>query len=148
MRRPIGAEPPPPLVLIVEDANFNVHAERLTLESSGFEVINTEEGGAAIALARLHTPDLIILDLGLPDVNGLTVIEQLKADEKTAEIPILVCSADDRGETIAACRAAGCAEYLIKPFSAEQLIEAVEAVLAEGGDTPPVDTPPGPTIAA
>lgn len=147
MKRPIGAEPNRPLVLIVEDANFNIHAERMTLESSGYEVMTTETGGTAAALARHHHPDIVIVDLGLPDVSGLTVIEELKADSATRHIPILVCSADDREETIATCREKGAARYLAKPFSAEQFLEAVEEVLA--ATTPPADTPPsGPIIAA
>lgn len=146
MKRPKGASPIRPLVLIVEDANFNVHAERLTLESSGYDVITTEKGRHAVALALVNHPNIVIVDLGLPDINGLTVIRDLKAEEETRDIPILVCSADDREETIAECRQAGAAEYLAKPFSAEQFLEAVESVLADG--TPPVDTPGGPTIAA
>ena len=88
MKLPIGAEPNPPLVLIVEDANFNIHAERITLESSGYEVMTTETGSTAPTLAKLHHPDIVIVDLGLPDVSGLTVIDELKAERSTREIPI------------------------------------------------------------
>jgi CheY-like chemotaxis protein len=129
MQKPLGAEPESPLVLIVEDASFNLHAERITLESSGYRVINTEEGGEAILLAKLHHPDLVVLDLGLPDMNGRAVVDSLKADESSREIPILICTADDREETAAACMAAGCTDVLIKPFSSEQLLDAVGRVL-------------------
>jgi CheY-like chemotaxis protein len=74
------------------------------------------------------------------------VLANLKKDKETQTIPILVCSADDREETISACKLAGCAEYLVKPFSAEQFLEAVETIL--NAETPPLDTPSGPTIAA
>jgi CheY-like chemotaxis protein len=143
MRKPIGAETKLPLVLIVEDANFNLHAERITLESAGYDVINTETGANALPLAQLHHPDLVILDLGLPDVPGLTVIRDLKADESTCTIPVLVCSADDRDETIAECRRAGCVDYLTKPFSADQLIAAVTAALGLTSEGPR-----GPNVAA
>ena len=129
MQMPMGAEPELPLVLIVEDASFNLHAERITLEASGYRVINTEEGGSAIVLAKLHHPDLVVLDLGLPDMNGRAVITNLRKDKATREIPILVCTADDRQETVDECVAAGCTDYLIKPFSSEQLIAAVEKIL-------------------
>ncbi len=145
MQMPIGVEPQLPLVLIVEDASFNLHAERITLEATGYRVINTEEGASAIVLAKLHHPDLILLDLGLPDMNGLTVIETLKADDTSRDIPILVCTADDRAETRDASVAAGCTDLLLKPFSSEQLVDAVERIL----DGPrAADPPPGPEDAA
>jgi CheY-like chemotaxis protein len=136
---PSGAEPELPLVLIVEDANFNLHAERMTLESFDYRVINTEEGASAILLAKLHRPDLILLDLGLPDMSGVTVIKSLKAEEITDSIPILVCTADDREETAKECQEAGCADLLLKPFSSEQLLEAVERILATSRDGAPSD---------
>jgi two-component system cell cycle response regulator DivK len=144
MKKPLGAEPDLPLVLIVEDASFNLHAERITLEASNYRVINTEEGGSAIVLAKLHRPDLILLDLGLPDMSGRTVIANLKSDDTTREIPILVCTADDRRETLDACLAEGCTGYLLKPFSSEQLLEAVERILTETRD----GAPSGPAPAA
>jgi CheY-like chemotaxis protein len=137
---PSGAEPELPLVLIVEDANFNLHAERMTLESFDYRVINTEEGASAILLAKLHRPDLVLLDLGLPDMNGVTVLKSLKADKVTRSIPVIVCTADDREETAHACRDAGCTDLLLKPFSSEQLLEAVGRVLAatqDGAPSPP-----------
>jgi CheY-like chemotaxis protein len=139
MHMPLGAEPEPPLILIVEDANFNLHAECMTLEASGYRVAKAEEGAAAIVLAKLEHPDLILLDLGLPDMNGLAVLARLREDDATSETPVLVCTADDSPESIDACTGAGCAGYLIKPFSSEQLLEAVKNVLGE-----PEEYPPGP----
>jgi len=144
MQMPSGAEPELPLVLIVEDANFNLHAERMTLETFDYRVINTEEGASAILLAKLNRPDLILLDLGLPDMNGITVLESLRAEEITSSIPVIVCTADDREETASACREAGCTDLLLKPFSSEQLLEAVERVLATTRD----EAPSGPAGAA
>jgi CheY-like chemotaxis protein len=129
MQMPMGAGPELPLVLIVEDANFNLHAERITLESTGYRVINAEEGGSGLLLAKLHHPDLILLDLGLPDMNGRLVIQKLKADHDTRQIPVIVCTADDTQTTVDECRAAGCALMLHKPFSSEQLLDAVVQVL-------------------
>jgi CheY-like chemotaxis protein len=137
MQMPRGAEPETPLILIVEDASFNLHAERITLEASGYRVIKSEEGAAALLLAKLNRPDLILLDLGLPDMNGLAVLAELKSDEATAGIPVLVCTADDRPETLESCTDAGCAGFLLKPFSSEQLLEAVTRVLGEREETPP-----------
>jgi CheY-like chemotaxis protein len=144
MQMPMGAGPDVPLVLIVEDASFNVHAERITLESSGYRVINTEEGGSAILLAKLHHPDLIVLDLGLPDMNGRIVLESLKGEDETRGIPILICTADDREETRDECRRAGCTDLLLKPFSSEQLLDAVGRILDESRD----GAPSGPAGAA
>jgi CheY-like chemotaxis protein len=124
-------------VLIVEDANFNLHAERITLESWGYRVINTPEGASGVRMARAHQPDLIVLDLGLPDMPGTWVIEELKRDDTTREIPILVCTADEREETRRTCFASGCDAYLLKPFSAEQLLDAVGRVLSGSSDGEP-----------
>ena len=129
MLRPKGQEPPQPVVLLVEDADFNQRAARMTLESCGYDVLQTEQGSKAVILARIHTPALVVLDLGLPDIDGLSVATDLKGDDATRDIPILVCSADDRQETIEACLGAGCSEYLVKPFSADDLVAAVERTL-------------------
>lgn len=139
MQQPIGSRPDAGLVLVVEDANFNSRAARITLESSGYGVIEAEEGSKALTLARIHTPDLVVLDLGLPDVDGLSVATALKADETTRDIPILVCSADDREETKQACLSAGCGEYLKKPFSADEFLAAVERTLGRGETDEPED---------
>jgi DNA-binding response OmpR family regulator len=136
MLNPLGSGSPRTLVLLVEDADFNSRAARITLESSGYDVIDAGQGAEAIVLARLHTPDLVVLDLGLPDISGLTVATDLKADETTSAIPILVCSADDREETMKACMSAGCSEYLLKPFSADDLLAAVERTLRKSGVGP------------
>jgi two-component system KDP operon response regulator KdpE len=137
MHIPLGAGPAPPLILIVEDASFNLHAERITLEASGYRVIKAEEGAAALLLATLHRPDLILLDLGLPDMNGLAVIMRLKGDVGTRNTPVIVCTGDDRPETLAECTAAGCAGFLLKPFSSEELLAEVSRVLGEREESPP-----------
>jgi CheY-like chemotaxis protein len=149
MLRPKGQQPAQPLVLLVEDANFNQRAARMTLESGGYDVIDAEEGSKAILLAKHHTPDLVVLDLGLPDIDGLAVANDLKGDDSTREIPILVCSADARQETIDACIQAGCSEYLVKPFSADDLLAAVERTMAKDGGAPepPGDSPEPDTAA-
>ena len=137
MHIPLGAGPAPPLILIVEDASFNLHAERITLEASGYRVLKAEEGAAALLLATLHRPDLILLDLGLPDMNGLAVIVRLKGDVGTRNTPVIVCTGDDRDETKAECRDAGCAGFLVKPFSSEELLAEVSRVLGEREESPP-----------
>ena len=137
MHMPLGAGPEPPLILIVEDASFNLHAERITLEASGYRVIKAEEGATALLLATLHRPDLILLDLGLPDMDGLAVITRLRGDVGTRETPVVVCTADDSPERMAECDSAGCAGYLVKPFSSEELLAEVARVLGKPEETPP-----------
>ena len=77
-------------------------------------------------------------------MNGQTVMASLKTDEATREIPILVCTADDRPETAENVLAAGCRDVLLKPFSSEQLLDAVGRILRPRPDEPP----PGPIAAA
>lgn len=137
MQMPLGKGTETPLVLIVEDASFNLHAERITLEASGYRVIKAEEGAAALLLATLHRPDLILLDLGLPDMDGLAVIDRLKGDAGTRNTPVIVCTGDDRPERMAECQGAGCAGFLLKPFSSEELLAEVARVLGAREGSPP-----------
>lgn len=139
MQMPLGAGPEPPLVLLIEDANFNLHAERITLEAFGYRVINTEEGTSGLLLAKMHRPNLVILDLGLPDVSGVTVLTELKREPSTRAIPVLVCTADDSTATREETRAAGCSGYIVKPFSADEFLDAVRGVL----ETPSTPDPAG-----
>ena len=140
MQNTVDARPILPLILIVEDANFNLHAEKLTLEANGYEVVTTTEGASALTLTELHSPAAIVLDLNLPDMNGIDVLKSLKAEEATSDIPVLICSADGNDETVASCKDAGAKEYLIKPFSAELFIDAVERVLDRNDSEPDPET--------
>lgn len=94
-------------------------------------MLGAPQGGLGIELARRHVPDLVLLDLDLPDVPGETVLATLAADPATRAVPVVICSADASSTTVERLRAAGAAGYLTKPLDVAQLLKTV-AELTDG----------------
>ena len=113
-------------VLYIEDnlSNLNL-VERLLSRLPGVRLIPAMKGGLGLELARRHLPSLILLDLHLPDLNGREVLRRLKDDAATAEIPVVVLSADATESQVEMLRAEGAAEYLSKPIDVESLYKIV-----------------------
>jgi class 3 adenylate cyclase len=116
-------------VLAVDDNPENIELVSDIVESMGHEVLRAYDGFQAIDLARFATPDVILLDINMPGMNGFEVVEQLKADDRTAQIPIIMLSAqaeiDDRVQALGL----GADDYLVKPFSARELAARIDARL-------------------
>jgi two-component system KDP operon response regulator KdpE len=98
----------------------------LSLAAHGYQVDSAATGAEAVARARQHAPDLMILDLGLPDLDGLQVIAAVRA---FSAVPIVVISAQDAETAEAGARAAGADDYLAKPFEIGQLVGRARAAL-------------------
>ena len=90
------------------------------------------QGRLGIELARLHHPDLILLDLNLPDVSGADVLGELRDDPRTIDIPVVVISADAMPDRIKQLLAAGASAYLTKPIDVHQLLGVLDEILGEG----------------
>ena len=118
-------------VLLVDDDRQTRLKLSRTLESEGYSVSVAQGGRQALDMLEFESFDLIILDILMPEVDGFTVLSQVKAAPALREIPVVVISAVDDPESIEKCRQLGAAEYLIKPVSAENLIACVSSVLAE-----------------
>ena len=116
----------PKRVLIVEDHALNLKLFNDFLEYHGYILITTTLGRAAVELARQHRPDLIALDIQLLDITGLEVAQQLKAEERTREIPILAVTAFAMSGDRAKVLESGCDYYLAKPFNVQELRRLVE----------------------
>lgn len=118
------------LVLIVEDNEKNLKLARDVLQFNGFRTLEATTAEAGVVLARREGPDLILMDIQLPDVDGLTALARLRADPATAPIPVIALTAfamkDDR-ERFAG---AGFDGYLTKPISVRELPSQVRACLA------------------
>jgi DNA-binding response OmpR family regulator len=113
-------------ILVVEDEMKIARLVRDYLEHAGFDVIVTGEGGSAVASARGSKPDLIVLDLGLPDRDGLDVTRELR---RTSNVPILMLTArGDEADRIVGLEL-GADDYIVKPFSPKELVARVRAVL-------------------
>lgn len=114
-----------PLVLVVEDSDAIRAAFTILLEESGYAVAAAATGAEAVRLAGERLPDLVLLDLGLPDIGGLDVARRLKANPATAAIPLVALTGRDDAVDRAALLAAGCADYLVKPVDTQRLIHAL-----------------------
>jgi protein-histidine pros-kinase len=118
-------------ILYIEDNVASAQLmERIFSRWPDIKLISAMQGGIGLELARQHHPDLVLLDLHLPDMQGLEVLQKLRADETTRHIPIMVTSADATPGQIARLRAAGADEYLTKPLDIPHFSERVRELLA------------------
>jgi len=113
-------------ILIVEDNELNMKLFHDLLESQGFETLQTREGLQAMALARHHRPDLILMDIQLPEISGLEVTKWLKDDEELAHIPIIAVTAFAMKGDEERIRQGGCEAYISKPISVMSFIQTVK----------------------
>jgi DNA-binding response OmpR family regulator len=117
-------------VLVVEDERKLRELVRSYLERAGFAVLSTESGAEAITLAAAAAPDLVILDLGLPDVPGESVLRELRA---LGSVPVLMLTAMSSEEDRIRGLELGADDYVTKPFSPRELVLRVQAILRRGG---------------
>ncbi|MCZ4517435.1 response regulator [Rhodococcus ruber] len=119
-------------VLVVDDEPQIVRALRINLNVRGFEVVSAATGGEALRVAANFHPDIVILDLGLPDIDGIDVIAGLRG---WTEVPILVLSArTDSADTVEALDA-GADDFVTKPFGMDELLARLRAALRRGPQT-------------
>ncbi len=116
-------------ILVVEDNETNLYLIRFILEKSGYEIIEAREGAAGVELAVKEKPDLILMDIQLPDIDGLEATKRIRASEADSEIPIIALTsfamAGDREKALAA----GCTGYIEKPINPETFIAEIEKYL-------------------
>ena len=120
-------------VLVVEDERKLRDLVRSYLERAGFTVLSTGSGAEAITMAAAAAPDLVVLDLGLPDVPGETVARELRATSVTGTTPILMLTARSAEEDRIRGLELGADDYMTKPFSPRELVLRVQAILRRGG---------------
>ena len=112
-------------VLIVEDNELNMKLFHDLLESRGYATIQTRNGMEALDLAREHSPDLILMDIQLPEVSGLVVTKWLKEDEDLAAIPVIAVTAFAMKGDEERIRQGGCEGYISKPISVPHFLETI-----------------------
>jgi CheY-like chemotaxis protein len=120
----------PATILIVEDNLDNRIIYRTILEHSGFHVLEAEDGEQGILLARENMPDLVLMDISIPIIDGHAATRILKADPATASIPVVALTAHAMAEDQALAAAAGCDAYLAKPAEPKQVVALVRRLLA------------------
>jgi len=116
-------------ILVVEDEEDILELLRYNLEKEGYRVTGAVTGEEALRLARSQPPDLIVLDLMLPGMDGLTVCRELKQDAKTRDLPIIILTAKGEEADIVAGLELGADDYVTKPFSHRVLLARLRAVL-------------------
>ena len=120
----------PKRVLIVEDNELNMKLFNDLLEANGYGTIQTRSGVEAVELVRQHKPDLILMDIQLPEVSGLEVIRWLKDDEATRHIPVIAVTAFAMKGDEEKIRQGGCEAYLSKPISVVKFLDTVRDYLS------------------
>jgi len=115
----------PKTVLIVEDNELNMKLFHDLLQANGFETIETRNGIEALDLARKHRPDLILMDIQLPEVSGLEVTKWIKEDDDLKTIPVIAVTAFAMKGDEERIREGGCEAYLSKPISVAKFLETV-----------------------
>lgn len=121
-------------VLCIEDEPEMIDLIRLILERKGFEVMGAVGGEEGLAAIKREKPDLILLDLMMPDVDGWEVYRQMKADKELAKIPVIVVTAKAQSiDKVLGLHIAKVEDYVTKPFGPQELLESVERILAKAG---------------
>jgi len=116
-------------VLIVEDNELNMKLFHDLLDAHGYRTIQTRDGLEALDLARKHTPDLILMDIQLPEVSGLEVTKWLKEDDSLKQIPVIAVTAFAMKGDEEKIRQGGCEAYISKPISVMHFLETIRKFL-------------------
>ena len=113
-------------ILVVEDNQKNMKLFRDVLQVTGYRTLEATTGGRAVQLATEHRPDLVLMDIQLPDIDGVEALGRLRADERTASIPVLALTAQAMEGDRERFRAAGFDGYISKPVNIVSLISTVK----------------------
>jgi two-component system cell cycle response regulator DivK len=116
-------------ILIVEDTEDNRQILRDLLTAAGYELIEAVDGAAGVAMAAKHKPDLVLMDIQLPLVDGYEATRRIKADPDLRHIPVVAVTSYALSGDEEKARAAGCDGYIAKPFSPRQLLGKVRELL-------------------
>jgi two-component system, OmpR family, KDP operon response regulator KdpE len=115
-----------PMILITEDEKSIRNFLRISLETQGYKCIEADNGANALMLASSNNPDILVLDLGLPDMDGVDVIRKLR---EVSQIPVIIVSARDHEREKVEALDAGADDYLTKPFSVSELLARIRVIL-------------------
>ena len=121
---------PPKTILVVEDNELNMKLFHDLLEAHGYNILQTRDGMEALKLARQHKPDLILMDIQLPEVSGLEVTKWIKEDDALKAIPIIAVTAFAMKGDEEKIREGGCEAYIAKPISVTNFLKTVQQFLS------------------
>ncbi|MBN1991774.1 MAG: response regulator [Anaerolineae bacterium] len=119
-------------ILYIEDEKEMIELTRIVLEREGFEMLGAVGGAEGLQAIKREKPDLILLDLMMPDVDGWEVYRQVKADKELANIPVIIITARTQSiDKVLGLKVAKVADYITKPFGPADLVESIHRVLAQ-----------------
>jgi len=121
-------------ILSIEDTHGIRRLIRMTLEYDGFDVLEATDAEQGLGLVRTQRPDLVLMDVRMPGINGIEACQSIRRDPQLAHIPVVMLSTADSQEDVAAGLAAGASAYLTKPFMPIDLIELVHKLIAQADD--------------
>ena len=119
-------------ILLVDDEPDFVETVEFFLSGSDYQVFVAKNGKQALEQVKMNKPDLVLLDVMMPEMDGLEACKRLKKDSTTNSIPIIMLTAKGRKEDVVDAIAAGADSYVVKPFNLSDLIERIEKVLSDG----------------
>ena len=119
-------------ILVVDDEIYIVHILDFSLGMEGYEVVTALDGEQALERARAEKPDLIVLDIMMPKLDGYETCKRLKADPETKDVPVILLSAKGRNVDQKVGFEVGADDYITKPFSPRKLVERINAILGHG----------------
>lgn len=120
-----------PIVLVVDDEEMTRKLLRLMLERDGFVIVEAEDGLEALEIIKHEMPDIIIMDVMMPNMDGFSACQALRSKPETAEIPIILLSARAQAEAIRAGLSAGANRYMTKPISKPELVQTIRDLLPD-----------------
>ncbi|HEY6839174.1 MAG TPA: response regulator [Geobacteraceae bacterium] len=118
-------------ILVVEDEESLLMLERILLSSKGYSVTGVMDGKAALEEIAANRPDLVILDIMLPEMDGFEVCKQIKADPQTSGIPVVMLTAKKSNQDVTRGMQVGADAYITKPFKSAKVIEVIEGLLGK-----------------
>ena len=121
-----------PLVVVADDDEDILMLVRATLAAAGYDVAVARDGAAALSLLRDRRPAAVVLDIAMPELDGLEVLERVRADPATADLPVILLSARAQENDVAHGYRVGASKYIRKPFSPRELRTALDDVTRKG----------------
>ena len=118
-------------ILIIDDDEVLSDVLSRRLRQQGFDALTADSGQCGLARAKADQPSLILLDLRLPDADGITICEQLADDLETCAIPVIILTGMERPDILRRCRAAGCHYYLRKPYDPNALLILIRQAIVD-----------------
>lgn len=119
-----------PLVLVVDDEDMTRKLLRLMLERDGYAIVEAEDGVRALEEIAKQQPDIVILDVMMPNMDGFTLCQMVRSQPQTADLPIIMLSARSQLEAVRAGIQAGANRYMTKPISKPELVQMIEELLS------------------